>query len=146
MKEKRKIEKIGVIGAGQMGRGIAETAAIAGFTTSLFDVSEASLTQGLSFIKGRLEKATAKQKLSEGEAQRIFELIRPCQAMQDLADCDLIIEAATENPSVKFEIFRNLSSFAKETCLFGLKHVLDFNHRNCGPNESPRKKWWECIL
>ncbi len=111
------IKTIGVIGAGQMGRGIAQVAAQAGFEVLMMDAKAQALEHGLGFIKAQLDKGTAKGKWSEDEASAALSRLSGASALEDLADCDLIIEAATENKNIKFEIFKKLDEVAKDSAI-----------------------------
>lgn len=108
---------ISVVGAGQMGRGIAQVAAMSHYQAFLYDVSKDSLDQAEVFIKKQLEKGVAKEKWSQSQADEIFSRISFKTNLEDLSESDLIIEAATENKKIKFEIFKNLDSIAKDTCI-----------------------------
>lgn len=108
------IKSIGVVGAGQMGRGIAQVAAFSGFEVKLFDVSKESLEFGHNFIKKQLSRGVEKGKWDQAKADETFARINPIIEMPKLSDCDLIVEAATENKSIKFEIFKSLDKIAKE--------------------------------
>ena len=108
-----KITKIGVVGAGQMGRGIAQVAAFNGFEVKLFDVSKESLEFAVNFIKGQMDKGVAKEKWTDEKSKSTLNNISAVIEMEKLSDCDLIIEAATENKKIKFEIFKKIDSIAK---------------------------------
>ena len=100
--------KLGVVGAGTMGNGIAHVFARAGFEVSLYEMSERALEKGLATIRTNLDREAAKGKIDPAEAPKIFSRIRPVHRPQDLSDCTLVIEAATERLLVKQEIFREL--------------------------------------
>ncbi|MFT6632800.1 MAG: 3-hydroxybutyryl-CoA dehydrogenase [Bacteriovoracaceae bacterium] len=107
------IKKIGIIGAGQMGRGIAQVAAFTGYEVLLFDVSKESLEFGLNFIKKQLSRGVEKGKWDQGKADSTLSNLSAVIEMDKLSDCDLIVEAATENKKIKFEIFKALDKIAK---------------------------------
>ena len=107
------IKKIGVVGAGQMGRGIAQVAGFTGYEVLLFDVSKESLEFGYNFIKKQLDRGVEKGKWDQAKADSTLGQISAVIEIEKLADCDLIIEAATENKKLKFEIFKNLDKIAK---------------------------------
>lgn len=111
------IQTIGIVGAGQMGRGIAQVAAMANFKVTMFDVSDEALNFGLGFIKKQMDKGVAKEKWDQASADETLSLITGTLDMQDFADCDLIIEAATENKKIKLEIFKKLDEIAKPEAL-----------------------------
>ncbi|MBI5164278.1 MAG: 3-hydroxybutyryl-CoA dehydrogenase [Magnetospirillum sp.] len=102
------IQKIGVIGAGQMGNGIAHVCAASGFDVILMDISEAQLKRGLATIDKNLDRQIHKGKLSEAEKAATLARIRPVTDMAELGDTDLVIEAATEDEQVKRKIFQQL--------------------------------------
>ncbi len=111
------IQSIAVVGQGQMGRGIAQVAAMAGYSVLVFDVSEEGLKKGIDFIHTQLKKGVEKAKWDETFVTKTMGLIRGVTKIEDLKDADLIIEAATENKKIKFEIFKNLDAIAKPTAL-----------------------------
>ena len=102
------IRKLGVIGAGQMGSGIAQVCAQAGVEVMLHDISEERIHAGLATISGNLAKLQAKEQLSDVDRHAIMSLIQPAAGYENLADCDLVIEAASENEEVKRKIFMRL--------------------------------------
>jgi 3-hydroxybutyryl-CoA dehydrogenase len=99
------IKTIGVIGAGQMGSGIAHVCAAAGLDVRLHDVSEDRINAGLATVNGNMARQVAKGAISEGDRQRALSRIKPALRYEDLGACDLVIEAATENEEVKRKIF-----------------------------------------
>ncbi len=107
------IRVIGVVGAGQMGRGIAQVAIQSGYQVVLFDAFEKSLTTGLDFIKNQLSRGVEKNKWTKDDATKAESLLKTTGQMGDLKDCDIVIEAATERRELKFEIFRNLDAVVK---------------------------------
>lgn len=102
------IKKVGIIGAGQMGSGIAQVCASSGFSVALNDVSGDRISAGLATINGNLAKQVAKGSLSEAERQAILGRIAPAADYAAFADFDLVIEAATESDEVKRKIFAAL--------------------------------------
>jgi 3-hydroxybutyryl-CoA dehydrogenase len=107
------IEKIGVIGAGQMGSGIALVSAQAGYGVVLHDVAEERIKAALATINGLLARQVSKGQLDEVERVKILERIQVSEKLEGLSDCDMVIEAASENEEVKRRIFTNLRPFAK---------------------------------
>jgi 3-hydroxybutyryl-CoA dehydrogenase len=103
------IVRIGIVGAGQMGNGIAQVAAAAGYDVSVSDVSQGALDKGLSTVKGSLGRLVKKEKLDEAGATAILGRIRWSTEVAVHQDGDLVIEAATENISLKYRIFEELS-------------------------------------
>lgn len=102
------IKKILVIGAGQMGSGIAQVSAAAGYTVKLNDIKDEFVSRGLGNIKKILEKDVSKGKISEDQKNQILGRIAPSTALGDASDCDLVIEAAVENMEIKGKIFKEL--------------------------------------
>ncbi len=109
----RNIQVVGIVGAGQMGRGIAQVAAQTGFTVILFDAFKNSLDFGHQFIKTQLDKGAEKGKWTAEEAQKAFARISTTLEMSELKTCDLVVEAATERKDLKFDIFRKLDEVVK---------------------------------
>ncbi len=107
------IRKIGIVGAGQMGSGIAQVCAQAGMEVLINDVSADRINAGLATINGNLQRMQAKEQLSDADRQKAMDLIRPANAFEDFADCDLIVEAASENEEVKRKIFMRLCPVLK---------------------------------
>src|SRR5690606_4641930 len=109
----KNIQVIGIVGAGQMGRGIAQVAAQTGFQVILFDAFKNSLDFGQNFIKTQLDKGVEKGKWSSDDASKAFGNIKATLEMGDLKNCDLVVEAATERKDLKFDIFRKLDEVVK---------------------------------
>ncbi len=109
----QKIQSIGVVGAGQMGRGIAQVAAMTGFKVLVYDVSPEGLKKGIEFIEGQLKKGIEKAKWDQSFLNQTMQLITGVNELSAFKDCDLLIEAATENKSIKFDIFKKLDQVAK---------------------------------
>lgn len=112
-----KIKSIAVVGAGQMGRGIAQVAAMSNFDVFLFDIQEDSLKFAIDFIGKQLDKGVAKEKWSKEDAEKALSRINAVSSLDKISDADLIIEAATENKKVKLEIFKELDSVAKKDAI-----------------------------
>jgi 3-hydroxybutyryl-CoA dehydrogenase len=102
------IETVGIIGAGQMGGGIAQVAATAGYKVLLYDISPDRIEKGLANISGNLARTVAHGKLTEEERKAALALISPAIELSALAPSDLVIEAATEDESVKRKIYAQL--------------------------------------
>lgn len=107
------IQKIGVIGAGQMGNGIAHVCAASGFDVILLDISEEALKKGLGVIDKNLARQVSKGKLSEADKAATLSRIKPTIRYADFGDSDLVIEAATEDEAVKRKIFATLCPVLK---------------------------------
>ncbi|MBI4275006.1 MAG: 3-hydroxybutyryl-CoA dehydrogenase [Rhizobiales bacterium] len=102
------IRKIGVIGAGQMGNGIAQVCALAGFSVALNDISPARIKEGLATINGNMARQVSKHTIEEKDRQTALARITPAESLDKLGDCDLVIETATEKEEVKRKIFTDL--------------------------------------
>ena len=107
------MKTFGVIGAGQMGAGIAQVAAMAGYDVILQDVEDRFLERGLAGISKSLDKLVEKDKLSKPDSDSAFSRIKTCTALEELRDCDLIVEAIIENEAIKLELFRQLGQLVK---------------------------------
>jgi 3-hydroxybutyryl-CoA dehydrogenase len=107
------IKRIAVIGAGQMGSGIAQVAAQSGFSVSLHDVAEEQVKKGLARIEGLLEKGVAKGKWTGEEKEAVLSRIQTTADLQEaVKDADLVIEAVVENMEVKTDLFRQLDQYS----------------------------------
>jgi 3-hydroxybutyryl-CoA dehydrogenase len=104
------IESIGIVGAGTMGNGIAQVCAAAGLNVTLADISDASLTRGMSVVANSLERLVNKQKMSDADRQAALARIAVTTDNAKLANCDLVIEAATENEDLKVKILKDVCS------------------------------------
>jgi 3-hydroxybutyryl-CoA dehydrogenase len=103
-----KIERIGVVGAGQMGNGIAHVAAVAGYDVICQDVSEEALAKARTTIEKNLSRQVRKETISAEQAEQAVSRLRFTTVVGDFSDRDLVIEAATENVQLKYKIFRGL--------------------------------------
>jgi len=112
------IESIGVIGAGQMGNGIAQVAACAGFNVTIVDIKQEYLDKALSNIQQSLDKLVSKGRLEEVDAKVAFSLINCDTEMKSVSDADLIIEAVPEILNLKNSIFSTLDSLCKSSTIF----------------------------
>jgi 3-hydroxybutyryl-CoA dehydrogenase len=107
------IKKVGVIGAGQMGSGIAHVAALAGFDVVLNDISADRLKSGMATINGNLARQVSKKGVTEDDKVKAIGRIKLGEKLDDLADCDLVIETAVEKEEVKRKIFHDLCAVLK---------------------------------
>jgi 3-hydroxybutyryl-CoA dehydrogenase len=103
-------EKIGVIGAGTMGNGIAQTAASNGFSVILHDISSDYVDRGLQNIGKSLDRFVKKEAITEDQKNEILGRISTTTGLEALRDCTLIVEAATENFDIKRDIFQKLDA------------------------------------
>lgn len=112
------IRTVGIVGAGQMGNGIAHVFALAGYDVLLNDISAEGLEKALATIDKNLERQVSRGKISAGEKAATLARIRTTLTLADLGPCDLIIEAATEREEVKQKIFEGLAAhLAPQTIL-----------------------------
>ena len=102
------IQKIGVIGAGQMGNGIAHVCALAGYDVLMTDISEEALEAAMSLITSNLERQVSREKITSAERDAALAHISTTMTLGDLGSCDLVIEAATEREAIKTAIFEDL--------------------------------------
>ena len=103
-----KIETVGIIGAGQMGGGIAHVTALAGYNVLLFDIAPANIEKGIATISGNMARQVASGKLDDAVRQAALARISGANEMAGLAEADLVIEAATEDETVKRKIYAQL--------------------------------------
>jgi 3-hydroxybutyryl-CoA dehydrogenase len=112
------IRKVGVVGCGLMGSGIAQVAATAGFPTVVREVSEDLLQKGLAAIDKSLVRLVQKGQLSAEQRSQTLQRLKPTTALDDFADCDLVIEAVTENLDFKRKVFAELDKIVKPEAIF----------------------------
>jgi 3-hydroxybutyryl-CoA dehydrogenase len=102
------IKTVGVVGAGQMGSGIAHVFAVAGYDVLLNDISAEGLTRAIDTVSRNLDRQIAKGRMTEGEKAAAMARVKTTQVLAELGACDLVIEAATEREDVKNAIFEGL--------------------------------------
>lgn len=107
------VKKLYVVGSGAMGSGIAQTAATHGIKVIMNDISEEFVEKGYSKIKKSLEKAVTKGRMTEEEKEEALANITTTVALEDAADVDMVIEAASENKEIKLGIFKKLDEICK---------------------------------
>jgi 3-hydroxybutyryl-CoA dehydrogenase len=113
------IRSIGVIGAGQMGSGIAHVCALGGFSVKLNDVNADRVKAGIATINGNMARQVSRKRITEEARQAALKRIAPAQSFDDFGDCDLVIEAATEKEEVKRQIFASLCPSLKPEAVVG---------------------------
>jgi 3-hydroxybutyryl-CoA dehydrogenase len=113
------IRKIGVVGAGQMGNGIAHVCALSGFNVLLNDIAGERIAEGMATINGNLARQVSRQRISDEERQAAMKRIVPANTLEELGDCDLVIEAATEQEDTKRKIFAALCPSLKPEAIVG---------------------------
>ncbi len=114
----QQIEKVGVLGAGLMGHGIAQVAAQSGYRVVLREVDEQALAKGIGRIESQLARAVEKGRSSQEDADAVRARIQGTVSYGDLADCDLVIEAITESLPLKLEMWREVDAIVKADALF----------------------------
>ena len=108
------IKTIGVVGAGQMGNGIAQVAAASGFYVIMSDISDAFVQKGLGVISRNLDRSVEKGKISSQKKEEVMARIRGTIQMDEMAEADFVVEAATENESLKLDLFRKLDQICRK--------------------------------
>ncbi|MCG6892452.1 MAG: 3-hydroxybutyryl-CoA dehydrogenase [Desulfobacteraceae bacterium] len=108
------VKTFGIIGAGQMGGGIAQVAAMSGKSVILNDIQSEFVEKGLAGIEKNLSRSVDKGKLAAEEKQAVLARIRTSTKLEDMAGADFVVEAATENESIKFQLFRDLDGICAE--------------------------------
>lgn len=111
------IKSVGVIGAGQMGSGIAHVCALAGYRVLLNDINTKQIEKGLETIQRYLERQVAKGLVSQSDMDGVLDRVQPAPDYPSMAEVDIVIEAATENEAVKKEIFRGVCAVLKPSAL-----------------------------
>jgi len=106
-----------VIGAGQMGGGIAQIMASAGHKTYLNDINEEIVSSRIAFIEKLLTKDVAKGRITEEQKKATLANLIPSTDQKDAADCDLVVEAIVENMEIKSKVFKNLDEICKPSCI-----------------------------
>ena len=113
----KKVKSVGVIGAGQMGAGIAQVCASSGFKTVLYDLSSESLEKGYRGVEKRLEKAVEKEKIKAEQRDAALGNLTTSPTLNDLKDCDLVIEAIVENVDIKLKVFTELDNICSKDAI-----------------------------
>ena len=111
------IGKIGILGCGLMGRGIAEVAAMGGFSVKVREISDEALAEGLAGLKGSVDKAVKRGRIPAEKAEAAIARVSGTTELADLADCDLVIEAIVENLDAKVAAFVELDAVLAEDAL-----------------------------
>ena len=111
------IRKVGIIGAGQMGNGIAHVCSLAGIPVVINDIAPPRLKEALATINGNMARQVSRKRITEEQKQAALKLISTAESYDGLSDCDLVIEAATEKEDVKRKIFTELCPSLKPEAL-----------------------------
>jgi len=104
------IQKVGIIGAGTMGNGIAQACAVVGIPVVMVDISEAAVAKGIATVSGSLDRLLKKEKITEADKAAALSKIQGSTQYEDLMSADLVIEAATENQDLKVKILKQLDA------------------------------------
>lgn len=107
------IKTIGVVGAGQMGNGIAQVAAASGFHVTMMDVKQTALEKGLGTVSQSCDRLIKKEKMTDAQKTELLGRIQTATDIQALRDCDFVVEAASENLALKLNIFAQLDEAMK---------------------------------
>lgn len=108
------IKKLGVVGSGQMGSGIAQVAAASSLEVVLYDISKEALDRALTVISKSADRLIKKEKMTADQKQELLNNIQVSEDIESLKDCDAVVEAATENIDLKLKIFKNLDEVVKK--------------------------------
>jgi len=108
------IKTLGVVGAGQMGSGIAQVAAASGLSVVMHDIKDEFVERGFSVIEKSLERMVKKEKISEQDKKEILGRIEGSTSLEDMTRADFVVEAATENEALKLQIFMDLDKYCRE--------------------------------
>ena len=111
------IQSVAVLGAGQMGAGIAQVAACSGFPVVMIDIEQRYIDRGIQTIEKSLSKLVSRQKMSQEDADVAMSLVSTSISRESAADADLVIEAIPEVPELKFSTFKELDSICKESAI-----------------------------
>jgi 3-hydroxybutyryl-CoA dehydrogenase len=113
------IRKVGVIGAGQMGNGIAHVCALAGHDVLLNDIAPEPIKSALATINGNMTRQVGKKLITDEAKKKALDRIKPAETLDALSDCDLVVETATEKEEVKRKIFVDLCAVLKPAAIIG---------------------------
>ena len=108
------IKTLGVVGAGQMGSGIAQVAGASGMSVVMHDIKDEFVERGFSVIEKSLERMVKKEKISEQDQKEILGRIEGSTSLEDMTKSDFVVEAATENEALKLQIFKDLDEYCRE--------------------------------
>ena len=108
------IKTIGVVGSGQMGNGIAQVAATSGYSVIMSDIADQFVTKGLATIKKNLDRLVEKTKMTAPKREEILGKIKGTIDLKEMVEADFVVEAATENESLKLGIFRDLDQICRK--------------------------------
>jgi 3-hydroxybutyryl-CoA dehydrogenase len=110
-------KRVGVLGAGQMGNGIAQVVAAQGIAVTMVDIAQAALDKGVATITSSCDRLIKKEAMTAAEKQKLLALIKTSTQVKDFADCDVVIEAIAENIELKLKTFKELDQVCKPDAL-----------------------------
>ena len=113
------IKTVGVVGAGQMGNGIAHVAAQSGLRVVMRDLDDKLVQRGLATVDRNLQRGVDKGRMSAEDKAQVLKRIRGTTNLRDLADCDFVVEAVVENAEVKTALFAELDEIVREGVILG---------------------------
>ncbi len=108
---------IGIVGAGAMGRGIAQVAALSGMNVLLYDTELKAVLSAIGFIEGMISKSAVKGKITEAEAKKAISRIKKSEDLSNFSQCDIVVEAIIENLNAKKELFKKLEDIVSNECI-----------------------------
>ena len=138
------IQRVGIVGAGTMGNGIAQACAVSGLDAVMIDVAEAAVMRGIAAITASLDRLVKKEKIASSDKDAALLRIKGSTVYDDLKTCDLVIEAATESLELKLKIIRQIDGLAKPSA-----SARDRTRRRSRSRRWPRSRRgprssWEC--
>ena len=133
------VRQIGVVGAGTMGNGVAQTFAVAGFPVVMRDLTQAALDRGMKTIKKSLDRMVSKEKISAQAAEQAVGRIRPTTSMSDFKDCDLVVEAILENLEIKSKLIQELDGICRADAIFATNTSSISVTRIAAASSSPQR-------
>ena len=136
------IQKVGVVGAGQMGNGIAHVCALAGYDVVMEDVNPEALGKAKATIERNLQRQAVRGIITQPDVASALSRIRTANDLEVMRDRDLVIEAATEDEQVKRKIYRDLCPRLGANHDAGEQHIFDFDHAACRRHRPPGKIHW----
>ncbi|MGA9602283.1 MAG: 3-hydroxybutyryl-CoA dehydrogenase [Methylocystis sp.] len=133
------VREIGVVGAGTMGNGVAQTFAVAGFPVVMRDLTQVALDRGMKTIKKSLDRMVSKEKISAQAAEQALGRIRPTTSMSDFKDCDLVVEAILENLEIKSKLIQELDGICRADAIFATNTSSISVTRIAAASSSPQR-------
>jgi len=113
----KQISKVGIVGSGTMGSGIAQLVAASGYRVVLIDLNDELLKKAVSRINKNLSRLVEKEKIEEEVKEQSISRIKTSTNLDELGDCDLVIEAVSENINIKKQLFEKLDTILKKDCI-----------------------------